>query len=52
MFIAEKMEQGCNFTKFLKDQPWDVLKMREMRGEVERKPLKNRWIILIFMTSH
>ena len=42
----EKTDRG-NQTKYLKNQPCDVIKMREMRGEVEKK-----WIIPHFMTSH
>ena len=29
----------------VKNDPCDVIKMREMRGEVGKKPLKERWII-------
>ena len=29
----------------LKDQPCHVIKMREMRGEVEKKTPKKRWIV-------
>ena len=29
-----------SWIKCLKNQPFDVKKMRKMRGEVERKPLK------------
>ncbi len=43
----------CNFTNCLKNQPCGVIKMREMRGEVEKKtPEKRDGKSLIFMTSH
>ena len=32
------------WTKCLKNQPCDVIKMREKRGEVGKKTPKNRWI--------
>ena len=35
-------------TKYLKNQPFDVIKMREMRGEVGKKTSKKRWIITYF----
>ena len=38
-----------NWTKCLKKQPSDVIKMMEMRGEVvKKKLLKKRWIITHF----
>ena len=50
--MTEPFPKICNFTKCLKNQPCNVIKMREMRGEVGKKPLKKRWIIPNFMTSH
>ena len=35
----------CSGTKCLKNQPCDVLKIREMRGEVGKKTPKKIWII-------
>ena len=32
----------------IKNQPCDVIKMREMRGELGKKIPKKRWIILNF----
>ena len=37
-----------SWTKGLKNQPRDEIKMREMRGEVGKKTPKNRWIIPCF----
>ena len=31
-----------------KNQPCDVIKMREIRGEFQRKPIKKKWMITHF----
>ena len=35
--FLDGMHNGCNWTKYLKNQPCDVINMREMRGEVGKK---------------
>ena len=40
MFILKNKEYLGNFTKCLKNQQYDVIKMREMRGEVEKETPK------------
>ena len=42
--------KNFSWTKCLKNQPCDVIKIREMRGEVRKKPKKKRWIIPQFLT--
>ena len=40
------MINSCSVTKCLKNQPCDVIKMKKMRGEEGKKPLKKRlWLI-------
>ncbi len=50
--MLKQVTQIGNFTKSIKNQPCDVMKMREMRGEVGKKTSKRDEKSIISMTLH
>ena len=48
IYKLKLFERLGNWTKCLKNQPCDVIKLKEMRGEVGKKTPKKIWIISHF----